>query len=68
MRNISRFSEEELVELKEMLSEYNSEDLGEEILEEMSGYLIGISIDYGFNDTEVRDWIYLKMKNKGRVV
>ena len=68
MRNISRFSEEELVELKEMLSEYKSEDLLEEVVEEMSGYLIGVSIDYGFNDTEVRDWIYLKMKNKGRVV
>ena len=67
MKNINRFSEEELVEVKGMLSEYKSEDLLEETLEEMPGYLIGVSIDYGFNDTEVRDWIHLKMKDKGRV-
>lgn len=67
MKKRDRFSEKELANLKKNLSEYKSEDLLEEVLEEMSGYLIGIAIDYGFNDTEVRDWIYSIMKDKGRV-
>ena len=62
MKNINRFSVEELEELSMILSEYESEHLMEEVLENMSGYLLGISLEYGFSDTEVRDWIYVYLK------
>lgn len=66
MKNINRFSVEELEELSMILSEYESEHLMEEVLENMSGYLLGISLEYGFSDTEVRDWIHVYLEKRKR--
>lgn len=65
MKRIERLTEQEVNKFKDLLSEDNLEDHAEKILEELPSHLFGIAIDYGFNDTEVRDWLYTNGKEIG---
>lgn len=62
MKRIERLTVEEYKEFEDLLSEDNLESFSGEILEEIPSNLFGIALDYGFNDTEVRDWIYKNAK------
>lgn len=65
MKRVQRLTPNEYEEFKELLPENSVEQLAEELLEKMSSYLFGILLDYGVNDTEVRDWVYTQvMKRK----
>ena len=58
MDRIKRLAEYEIQELKDVIS-YIKEDFDEElVIDEMPTNLFGIALDYGFNDTEVREWIW----------
>lgn len=53
---------EDFLYLNSKLRFCNSELNVSELLDEMPTHLFTIGLDYGFDDTEVRDWIYLHLE------
>lgn len=62
MKHIERLTVEEYLEFEGLLKEEGLQDYSGEVLEKLPSHLFGIAIDYGFNDTEVREWIYKNAK------
>lgn len=58
MKRIERLTQEEIQELIEVVKQGSDTISYEYVLEEMSSHLFGIALDYGFYDTEVREWIW----------
>lgn len=59
MERIERLTVEEYLEFEGLLEEEGLQDYSGEVLEKLPSHLFGIAIDYGFNETEVRDWIFI---------
>lgn len=63
MNRFNILNEENIIELKEVINHVSHSFDEKIVLEEMSTYLFGIAIDYGFYDTEVREWIWSFVEN-----
>lgn len=58
MKRIERLTVDEVQELINTIREGCSNFNHETVLEEMPTHLFGVALDYGFYDTEVREWIW----------